>query len=205
MERFSKTVLSFAKHQYLPHVAATAVFVLAAGVILSFRNLDAAGAAKVMEMYGILGGILLCTPIFSGESDAELWQLEQSKAMPMWQLYLGRILLAITLLAAVNSIFILRLSAGNSVFPAWELWRGAFCEALFLGSLGFFAAGITNQPVIGYMVPVLYFASNMGAAKYFGKLGLLSMVRGHYDTWGYFLGTAGVLFVLGIVLRERKR
>lgn len=205
MEKYVKSTVSFLKHQYLPHILAVFLLFAAAGGILSFRNLDARGAARVMEMYGILSGILLFTPIFMPEADTEIWQLEQSKTMPMWKLYLGRLLLAFFVQAVTISAFILRLMQGNSVFPAQQLWRGSFGEAVFLGSLGFFCGGVSNQAVIGYMVSVLYFVGNLGGSEYFGRLGLTSMTKGRYDTWGWFLAAALLLFVSGVFLRERKR
>ena len=41
MEKYKKTVGSFLRYQYLPHLAAAVVFQIGAGAILSFRNLDA--------------------------------------------------------------------------------------------------------------------------------------------------------------------
>ncbi len=205
MERFQKVTGSFLRYHYLPHLGLTALLVLAAGAILSFRNLDAFGAAKVMEMYGILSGTLLLTPLFMPEADTEIWLLEKSKAMSMWMHYLGRLLIAVAFLAAVTGIFILRLSLGNCTFDAGTLWKVSFCEALFLGGIGAFAGAVTNQVVIGYMLSLIYFAANIGAAKYFGKLGLLAMMRGDATTWLWYLCAAVILVVTGILLRERKQ
>lgn len=204
MERFGKTTGSLLRYHYLPHLGLTALLVLAAGAILSFRNLDAAGAAKVMEMYGILSGTLLLTPLFMPEADTEIWMLEKSKATSMWMQYFGRLLLAVVFLAAVTGIFILRLAVGNCTFDAGVLWKAAFCEALFLGGIGTFAAAVTNQVVIGYMLSIIYFAANIGAAKYFGKLGLLAMMRGDDTAWVWHLGAAVLCVAAGILLRERK-
>ena len=127
MGNYVKTILNFIRYHYLPHLCGAALLVLCAGAVLSFRNLDTAGAAKVMEHYGVIAGILLFTPLFLPESDMEIWQLEASRHLPMWKLYLGRLFPAVCMLAAVVSILILRLLAGGSVFPVLILWRGAFC------------------------------------------------------------------------------
>lgn len=205
MENYGKTILNFIRYHYLPHLCGAALLVLCAGAVLSFRNLDAAGAAKVMEQYGVLAGILLLTPLFVPESDMEIWQLEASRHMPMWKLYLGRLFPAVCALAAAVSILILRLLAGGSVFPVGLLWRGAFCEALFLGGLGCFAAAVTNQVVLGYMVPVLYYAANMGMAERLWKFGLFPVCRGDEGTWPWLLGAAVLLVAGGIWLREKIR
>ena len=125
--------------------------------------------------------------------------------LPMWKLYLGRLLLAVCALAAVVSILILRLLAGGSMFPVWILWRSAFCEALFLGGIGCFAAAITNQAVLGYMVSILYYAANMGMANRLWKFGLFPVCRGDEETWPWLLGAAVLLGAGGIWLREQIR
>lgn len=205
MEKYKKTVGSFLRYQYLPHLAAAVVFQIGAGAILSFRNLDAQGAAKVMEMYACLCGIILLIPVFVPESDRAVWQLEQSKMTPMWKLYLGRVAVATLLVAVVAGIFILRLWAGGSLFSVWVLWRGTFCESLFLGAIGFFVCAVTNQVVLGYMVSVAYYVANIGAADRLGKFGLYPILRGDTSTWPWLLGAALLLLGAGIWLRERKR
>lgn len=205
MGNYVKTILNFIRYHYLPHLCGAALLVLCAGAVLSFCNLDTAGAAKVMERYGVLAGILLFTPLFVPESDMEIWQLEASRYLPMWKLYLGRLFPAVCMLAAVVSILILRLLAGGSVFPVWLLWRGAFCEALFLGGIGCFAAAVTNQVVLGYMVSVLYYAVNIGIANRLGKFGLFPVCRGDEGTWPWLFGAAAFLTAGGIWLREQIR
>lgn len=207
MERFGRTVGSFLKYHYWFHLGLTAVFAAAAGAILSFRNLDAAGAAKVMEMYGILSGILLLVPLFMPEADTDIWLLEKSKAMSMYVLYLGRLLAAVLVLAAVIGIFILRLSLGGCVFEAADLGLLSFCEAFFLGGIGFFTGAVTNQVVIGYMMSFMYFVGNIGGAKYFGKLGLFPVMRMQEDgmTGIWFLAAGILLTAGGILIRERKK
>lgn len=207
MERYAKTVSSFLKYHYWYHLGLTVLFVVAAGAVLSFRNLDALGSAKVMEMYGILSGILLLVPLFMPEADTEIWLLEKSKATPLWSLYLGRLLAAILVLALVISIFILRLSLGGSVFEAGNLWLLSFCEALFLGAIGFFAGAVTNQVIIGYMLSIIYFVGNIGGAKYFGRFGLFPamQMQAAATTWVWFFAGGMLLFAMGIRVRERKK
>ena len=205
MGNYVKTILNFIRYHYLPHLCGAALLVLCAGAVLSFRNLDTAGAAKVMEHYGVIAGILLFTPLFLPESDMEIWQLEASRYLPMWKLYLGRLFPAVCMLAAVVSILILRLLAGGSVFPVGLLWRGAFCEALFLGGIGCFAAAVTNQVVLGYMVSILYYAANIGMANRLWKFGLFPIYRGDEGTWLWLLTAAVFLTAGGILLREPLR
>lgn len=95
---------------------------------MSFRNLGENQAAQVMEMYVAFAGILLLAPIFLPEGKREIWQLERSKEMPMWQLYLPRILTAFAVMAVLVSIFLsvmkegeVHLITGNSgQAPLWK-------------------------------------------------------------------------------------
>ena len=112
---------------------------------------------------------------------------------------------ATLLVAVVAGIFILRLWAGGSLFSVWVLWRGTFCESLFLGAIGFFVCAVTNQVVLGYMVSVAYYVANIGAADRLGKFGLYPILRGDTATWPWLLGATLLLLGAGIWLRERKR
>lgn len=204
MERYLSAGGSFIRRQYAPHILLTVLFCGMSGFFVSFRNLDASQAAKVMEMYLAFTGILLFTPLFMPEQDREIWLLERSKATPLWQLYLIRVLEATVLLMAVITIFVLLMRQGNSVFSIDSLWIGSFAEILFLGSIGFFVSGVTNQVILGYMVSVLYFIVNIGGSKYLGKVALFQMMKGNYDFVALMLMAALVLLAGGIVLRERR-
>lgn len=203
MERYLNAGSSFVHRQYAPHLAVTLLFSCMSVFFVSFRNLGEAQAAKVMEMYVAFTGILLLTPLFMPEQDRELWLLEKSKAMPMWKLYLIRVTEAVICLAVIITVFIQVMEQGNSQFPLWKMWSGSFCEILFLGSIGFFVSGITNQVILGYMVSVIYFVVNIGAAKYLGKFALFQMMKGTYDFVWVMLAAAVALILSGILLREK--
>ncbi len=204
MERYLNVGSSFIRRQYAPHILLTVLFCVMSGFFVSFRNLDASQAAKVMEMYIAFTGILLLTPLFMPEQNREIWLLERSKATPLWQLYLIRILEAVVLLMMVVTVFVFLLKQGGSVFSVGSLWLGSFAEIFFLGSIGFFVSGITNQVILGYMVSVIYFMLNIGGSKYLGKFALFQMMKGSYDFTALMLPTAFLLLAGGIILRERR-
>ena len=204
MERIARTGISFVKNSYLPHLLFTLVFCLISGGLMSFRNLEENQAAQVMEMYVAFAGILLLTPLFLPEGNREIWQLERSKEMPMWQLYLPRILTARAVMAVLVSLFPYVMKQGGSTFDYGRLWAGSFVEMLFLGSLGFAVSAVTNQTVLGYMLAVIYYAANMGAGKYLGKFALFQMMKGSYDFMGWMAAGSLILIVGSVILRERK-
>ena len=204
MEKYGKLTVSFVKRQYYPHLLLILLFVVFSGGFVSFKGLGNTQAAKVMEMYVTFAGILLFTPLFMPEQDKEIWDLERSKGTSMWEVYLPRILLALLVCLSVISLFMGLMERGGGDFDAGILFRGACCEILFLGSIGFFASAVTNQVVIGYMVAVVYFAMNIGGGKYLGKFALFKMMQGEYGTWIYWLLGAVALLTAGVLIREGR-
>jgi len=204
MEKYTALTVSFWKRQYYPHLLLVLVFVLFSGGFVSFRNLDAEQAAKVMEMYVSLTGIFLFTPLFMPEQDREIWSLERSKQMPMWAVYLPRLLSAFAVFSAVLFLFFGLLLKGGGSFEAMPLLGGAFCEILFLGSIGFFASAVTNNVIIGYMCAFIYYALSIGGKRLLGRLALFQMMQGEYGSWIYWLLCGLILFAAGVLLRERK-
>ena len=203
MEKYIKLTVSFVKRQYYPHLLLLFLFVALSGGFVSFRGLESQQAAKVMEMYAAFTGILLFTPLFMPEQDREIWDLERGKGTPMWKNYFLRFILALIVCFLVITLFISFMIRGGSEFEIFSLFRGACCEIFFLGSIGFFASAVTNQVVIGYMFAVIYYALNIGGGKYLENFALFQMMKGEYGTWMHWLLGATVLFVLGIVIREK--
>ncbi len=203
MEKYKKLTVSFIKRQYYPHLLLILLFVAASGGFVSFKGLESAQAAAVMEKYAAFAGIILFTPLFMPEQDKEIWELERSKGTPMWKVYLPRILLALVACLLVIAIFLGLMVKGGGEFETFPLLRGSCCEILFLGSIGFFVSAVTNQVVIGYMLAVVYYAVNIGGAKYLENFSLFQMTRGEYGTWMYWLLGAVVLFLSGVVVREK--
>lgn len=205
MEKYVRITVSFVKKQYFPHLLLVLLFVAFSGGFVSFRGLEDAQAAKVMEMYVAFTGILLFTPLFMPEQDREIWDLERSKGTAMWQLYLPRILLAVLVCILVISLFLGIMVRGGGSFDAGSLFGGACCEILFLGGIGFFASAVTNQAVVGYMIAVVYYAMNISGGKYLGRFALFQMMRGEYGSWIYWFLGAAALLVSGVAARERMR
>ena len=203
MEKYIKLTVSFVKRQYYPHLLLTFLLVAISGGFVSFKGLGQAQAAKVLEMYAAFVGIVLFTPLFMPEQEKEIWDLERSRAMPGWKLCLPRIALAFLVCILTIYLFVALMERGGGDFDAGILFRGACCEILFLGSVGFFVSAVTNQAVIGYMAAVVYYATNIGGGKYWGRFALFQMMQGEYGSWGYWLAGAAALFILGVLLREK--
>lgn len=203
MEKYAKLEKYYLKHHYFPHLLLAAFFCLLSGGFMSFRNLNQTQAAQVMEMYVILTGIILFVPVFMPEQDADIWSLERSKCMPMWKLYLKRTITAVIVQALIISGFVLLLAKQSPAADPGVLWSGSFCEALFLGSIGYFCGAVFNQVIIGYMGSILFFAANIGLSERFGVFGLFQMMRQNDSCLLWKLAAGVFFFIAAIVLRER--
>lgn len=204
MQKNIKIGADFIRFQYYPHLLVTFIFCMFSGQFVSFQNLSAVQSAKVLEMYVGFVGVLLLIPLFMGEQDKEIWQLEQSKKTPMWQIYLIRLLLAVVSIITIVTVFLCILDTSNSEVYFKDMWCGGISEILFLGSIGFFASAITNQVVLGYMAAVMYYAVNIGGKNIFGKLALFQMSKEKYGFVGCMMLAALFLIVTGMVIRELK-
>ncbi|MDD3279202.1 MAG: hypothetical protein PHG16_10045 [Lachnospiraceae bacterium] len=122
----------------------------------------------------------------------------------MWQIYVIRLIIALTLCLGIMAVFLSIIKGSNSEVEFIKMWMGGISEVIFLGSIGYAVSGITNQVALGYMAAVMYYAVNIGAHDKFKKLGLFQMASGTYDFAGWMLAAAGVLLVAGIVICEER-
>lgn len=203
MEKYAKLESYYLKYHYFPHLLLAVFFCLVSGGFMSFRNLNQLQAAQVMEMYVILTGIILFVPVFMPEQDQDIWSLERSKSMPMWKLYFKRTITAAVVQALIISGFVFLLKMQSPVVEAGALWSGGFCEALFLGSIGYFCGAVLNQVIIGYMISILFFAANIGLSERFGVFGLFQMMRQNDSSLLWKLAAGVLLLIAAIALRER--
>ena len=81
---------------------------------------------------------------------------------------------------------------------------GGFCSALFLGSLGFFFAGISQNAIVGYMVSLIYYITNFGLKGELKGFYLFSMSAGSFTEKYWLFGGSLVLIVVTFALLESK-
>ena len=203
MRNYASLIFSFIRRQYYPHLLLVFLMTLFSGGFVSLKGLESTQAAKVMEVYVALIGPILFTPLFMPEQDKAIWNLERSKKISMWKVYLTRMFPAALICLCVILLFLYRMKTGGGDFDAGILFRGSCCEIFFLGSIGFFVSAVTNQVIIGYMIAVIYYVVNIGGKNYLGKFALLRMMKGDYGTWQYWLFGAAALFAAGIMVREK--
>ena len=69
----------FVRYHYTPHLAIALIFCLISPAVIGYSNLDTAQAARVMEMYFSITGMLLFAPLLIPEQDRSIRALIRSK------------------------------------------------------------------------------------------------------------------------------
>ena len=72
--------------------------------------------------------------------------------------------------------------------------------------MGVLIYGLTDQIVIGYMVPFLYYMLNVSAGyQKMGVFYLFSMCVGKYEVKGWFEAAGVMMMAAGIYLRTKRK
>lgn len=206
MERYWQIEKVNLKNNIPIHAAVCVLMLLLSPFLMGVANLGAQDSAKVLEMYVALTGIVLIPPVFLPEQDHDIRELIFSKYTDSQVVYLIRLLGNIFLLAFMLSVYIGMLRYHGCEFPTGKYFCGTLAEMFFLGGLGLFFYGLSDNFVIGYMVPIVYYIAAVGGGeKYLRMFYPFSMLRGSYDEKVWLLAAAALLAGAGIRIRCRKR
>ena len=171
-------------------------------LLLGVSNLPAEDTAKVLERYVALTGIILITPIFLPEQDKNIRELVNSKYTKSSAVYLVRLAGNLCLLAALLGIYIGMLKHNNCQFPVIKYYLGTFAEMLFFGGLGIIFYRLSDNLIIGYMAPIIYYIiASGGGEKYMGILYPFSMSMGSYTEKIWLFAAAACLIGDGVFLK----
>ena len=78
-------------------------------------------------------------------------------------------------------------------------------EVIAFGGLGIFAYAVSDNLIVGYMIPLGYYVAGIGAGyKYMKKLYPFGMLA-DYETKYWILAAGIVLMSCGILLFRRRR
>lgn len=205
METYYSIAKSQIRHNLWQPVLISAVMLAASPLVLGIRNLSPEQSAKVLETFVALIGIILFVPVFYPEQDQSVRDTIRARYTPITCIYLIR--LALSLLAA--AIFLLAymgvMKAGNCGMEMGRFYFGTCAEMLFFGGIGIFAYGVSDNLIIGYMAPMVYYAAAIGAGakymKWFYPFGMLT----DYMTKYWILAAGIVLGAAGIWMRNIKK
>lgn len=161
------------------------------------------------KSFRVLCGIYQCDFIAGSvlpEQDKDIRDLLSSKYMPIAKLYSIRIIQVLIYLMLLLGVYMYLLKAGNCTFAFGRVYMGELATMVFLGGMGIFFYALTDQVVVGYMIPLLYYMLNIAISPNKIKVFyLFSMSMGKYE-WKWTLGIAGVvLLVAGIAIRSKRK
>lgn len=206
MERYVVVARENQKHNLWIPFLICILLLIVSPLFLGIENLTEPETAKVLEYYAVFISIILLPAVFLPEQDKDIRDLLSSKYMPVAKLYGIRMTQAIIYLMLLLGIYMCVLKAGNCEFAFLKLYMGELATMVFLGGMGIFFYALTDQVVVGYMIPLLYYMLNITISPNKIKgLYLFSMSIGKYE-WKWTLGMAGVvLLAAGIAIRSKKK
>lgn len=206
MERYVVVARENQKHNLWIPFLICILLLIVSPLFLGIENLTEPETAKVLEYYAVFISIILLPAVFLPEQDKDIRDLLSSKYMPMAKLYGIRMTQAIIYLMLLLGIYMCVLKAGNCEFAFLKLYIGELATMVFLGGMGIFFYALTDQVVVGYMIPLLYYMLNITISPNKIKaFYLFSMSIGKYE-WKWTLGIAGVvLLAAGIAIRSKRK
>lgn len=205
MERYWQVEKVNLKHNILLHILVCVLILGLSPLLIGVSNLGEQDTAKALEMYVALIGIVMLVPVFLPEQNQDIRDLVYTKYMSSYLVYIMRVLGNMLALIIFLAIYILMLKENNCDFPVIKYYFGTMAEMLFLGGLGLFFYGLTDNLVIGYMIPIFYYIVAIGSgAKYLKILYPFSMVMDSYDEKLWLFAAGILLIVTGIWLRCRR-
>lgn len=190
-------------HALLPFFMAIGIFLVTASVF-NLSALTAKEAAKPLEFFLCFTGVMLLTPICYPEQDHELRDVICSHKMSYSFLCVLRLIYSLVFLVLVEAVFVGLLKSGESVVTPNHLFGGV-ATAVFLGAIGFFVAGVTDNVTLGYMAAMLYYLLSYGVKKKLGKFYLFYMCAGLFEEKKWLFHGAVVLILLTFLFMKLRR
>lgn len=181
------------KHNFISHLFIALIIALLTQEVYGITALNALEAAQPLERLLSLAGPVFLTPIFLPEQNENIRDLIRSKRTDYLAVCAVRLLYSIFFLAAIIGIFTFMMLCKESDVSI-KHFVGGFSSALFLGSLGFFFAGITQNTITGYMVSAIYYIANYSLKNELKNFYLFSMSAGSFNEKYWLLGGAAILF-----------
>ena len=205
MEKYWQIEKMNLKYHVPFHVLACVLLLAVSPLLMGTENLPAADTAKVLEYYVALMGIVMAPPIFLPEQNRDIRELVFAKYTDSAAVYLARLLGNMLILGVLLGVYLWTLKNNRCEFPAVRYYFGVFAEMLFLGGLGLFFYGVSDNYVLGYMVPVIYYLIALGSGEKYLKLFYpFSMSAERYAEKIYLFAAAVVLTAGGVYFRDRK-
>lgn len=203
IEKYGKIAVINLKYNLLPYLLAAFVVCLVAPLFMGIRNLDFFQSAKVIEMYLIFLGMIVFPPVFQPDVDREMSDVIRTKREPVVTSYIIRILESFFVAFIFGVIFLCCMKSGNCEFPFGYGIAAFVSDICFIGGIELVVFSFSGNPVLAYMVAILYYIANIGLGPKLGVLYLFSMQTGKpADKLVLLVG--GILCMVLAIWRRRK-
>lgn len=186
------------KRNFLPHFCLAVSVALLTPIVFGISSLDSVRSAQPVEMLLSLTGTVLLTPVFLPEQNENIRDVIRSKKTDYLHVCIMRVIYSVVALAVITGGFVsvMRLCESDVTY---RHFIGGLASALFLGALGFAAAGISRNIPVGYMVSLIYYITNFTLKDKLGKLFLFSMYAGSFEEKYYILASSAIIIILTLV------
>lgn len=182
------------------------LYLLIVSVLRSIENLNEVYSAECLEQSVILIGILLIVPLHAAEREAAIRDVVFTGKVPQWMILLIRMIMAIIMLVFLTGIFAGIMIVKNCTFPYMSYVMGTVISELALGSVGFFAAVLSDSVIAGYLVSIGYFLFNyLGNISGTNVFCLFSMGTGNFTAKVWLLGISILLITITFTYVKKKR
>ena len=146
--------------------------------------------------------LLAASPLVLGISNLDASQ--SAKVLETYVALVG-ILLSLLFSALLTLIFLLVMRAGDCEMEPVKYYFGTMAEVIAFGGLGVFAYAVSDNLIVGYMIPLGYYVAGISAGyRYMKKLYPFGMLT-DYETKYWILGAGIVLMVCGVLVFRRRR
>lgn len=191
------------KHNSVLSVSVSIAMLIITPIIFGTANLDKAAASVPLEMFICLVGIVMLTPIFQPEQNNEIAELVFSKYISTNIVYFIRTFCAVALLILFICIFGIYMKM-HSCEVYLGLIIGTIANAIFLGSLGMITSALTENTIIAYMIPLVYYVINYGSGSRLGNFYLFSLRTLDFRPKIWLIIVGILLIFLSLIIERLK-
>lgn len=202
-ECYAKIIQVNLKNNYIiPFLTTMAVCCLTA-LLFNIKALTAVAAVTPVELLLCFTGIMMLTPVFLPEQNPAIKDVIRSKQADYVMVCFIRLIYSVVTVVLVNFIFIQIMKMQESQVGMYHILV-AVSGALFLGAIGFFVSGVTENTTLGYMISMGYYLINYSVKEKFGIFNMFSGAKGTYEDKMWLLLWAVLLIALTFIYIKIK-
>lgn len=191
------------RHNFLKLLFISLIIIFLTPILFGTANLDATAVAVPLETFVSVIGIVFLVPIFQPEHDSGIRDTVSSKYIGMTCVYSVRLLCSVIATVILISLFCLFLFFRGCEITFHVIF-GTVADALVLGATGLFAASLTDNLPVSFMMSVLYYIMNITLNRKLKNFNLFSMINGDYKPNIYLFSVAIILIALSVIIKNLK-